>query len=169
MSTVEPRSRGATLPLILLALWLLATAWWRPLLLPDEGRYANVAREMLNGSLLVPTLNGLPFFHKPPLAYWIDIAAMTVFGQNAFAVRLAPALGAWLMGAALFLAMRRWHGERFATIALVAIATTPFFFVGGQYVNHDMLVAGLITVAVLCIARAVDDGPPARSRCSPRG
>ena len=41
--------------LALLALWLLATAWVRPLLLPDEGRYASVAREMLGGDLLVPS------------------------------------------------------------------------------------------------------------------
>ena len=33
----------------LLAVWLLATLGLRPLLVPDEGRYANVAREMLLG------------------------------------------------------------------------------------------------------------------------
>ena len=52
-----------------LALWLLLTAAWRPLLLPDEGRYASVAWEMWRADALVPTLNGLPFFHKPPLLY----------------------------------------------------------------------------------------------------
>ena len=55
-----------------LALWLLFSAGWRPLMLPDEGRYGEVAREMLLGDGWVPTLNGLPFFHKPPLMYWID-------------------------------------------------------------------------------------------------
>ncbi|MCY7308412.1 MAG: glycosyltransferase family 39 protein, partial [Rhodoferax sp.] len=66
--------------LFVLAVWLLATLGWRALSLPDEGRYANVAREMLGADWLVPTLNGLPFFHKPPLLYWIDMAAMQVFG-----------------------------------------------------------------------------------------
>ena len=47
---------------------LAATAWMRPLMVPDEGRYAGVAWEMLrSGDWLTPTLNGLPFFHKPPL------------------------------------------------------------------------------------------------------
>jgi 4-amino-4-deoxy-L-arabinose transferase-like glycosyltransferase len=149
--------------LSLLALWLLATLGLRPLLLPDEGRYAEVARAMLHGrswdGWLVPTLDGLPFFHKPPLFYWIDVAAMRVFGENAFAGRFGSFVGAWLMGAALLLAMRRWHGPRAAAIALGVLATTPFFFVGAQYANHDMLVGGLIAAAVLAIARAVEDPP----------
>src|SRR5262245_20162004 len=70
----------AGLRLAALALWLVATAGLRPLLLPDEGRYAGVAREMLRGDGLVPTLDGLPFFHKPPLFYWLDMAAMHVVG-----------------------------------------------------------------------------------------
>ena len=49
--------------LLLYALWLLITLGWRPLLLPDEGRYASVAREMLLGDGWTPTLNGLPYFH----------------------------------------------------------------------------------------------------------
>jgi 4-amino-4-deoxy-L-arabinose transferase-like glycosyltransferase len=145
--------------LSLLALWLLATLGLRPLLLPDEGRYAEVARAMWLGDPLVPKLDGLPFFHKPPLFYWLDMAAMQLLGSNVFAARFASAFGAWLMGASLWLAMRRWHGPRVAAIALGVLATTPFFFVGGQYANHDMLVGGLITAAVLALARALEAPP----------
>jgi 4-amino-4-deoxy-L-arabinose transferase-like glycosyltransferase len=143
--------------LALLALWLLFSAGLRPLALPDEGRYASVAHEMLLGDALVPTLNGLPFFHKPPLLYWLDIAAMQAFGIDAFAVRFASLVGAWLMGAALFLALRRWHGEPTARLGLLVIATSPLFFLAGQYANHDKLVGGLITVAVFAFVRAVDE------------
>jgi 4-amino-4-deoxy-L-arabinose transferase-like glycosyltransferase len=146
--------------LTLLGLWLLATLGWRPLLLPDEGRYAEVARAMLSApggiDWWVPTLNGLPFFHKPPLFYWIDIAAMSLVGENPFAARAGSMIGAWLMGAALLIAMRRWHGPRVAALALGLLATTPFFFLGAQYANHDMLVGGLITAAVLALARALE-------------
>ena len=142
--------------LLLLAVWLLATIGLRPLSLPDEGRYAGVAREMLFGDALVPTLMGLPFFHKPPLMYWLDMAAMAVFGVNAFAARIAPAIGAWLMGAALYLDLIGRVGRHDAAIVLGVLATCPFFFAGAQYANHDMLVAGLITVAVVCVQRAVD-------------
>ena len=143
--------------LVALALWLLATPGLRPLLLPDEGRYAEVARSMWRGDPLVPTLNGLPFFHKPPLFYWLDMGAMQLLGSQAFAGRFGSAVGAWLMGAALLLAMRRWHGPRRAAVALGVLATTPFFFIGAQYANHDMLVGGLITAAVLALARALED------------
>ncbi len=145
----------------LLALWLLATIGWRPLLLPDEGRYAGVAFEMLHGSALEPTLDGLPYFHKPPLLYWLGIAAMKLFGPHEFALRLGPALLAWGLGAALFLHLRRWHGERVARTGLVVLATTPLFYFGAQYVNHDIGVAACITAAVLAFVRAVED--PART------
>ena len=147
--------------LLALALWLLATAGWRPLMLPDEGRYAEVAREMLLGDGWVPTLNGLPFFHKPPLMYWIDMAALSAFGVHPFAARVAPLLGAWLMGASLWFAVRRRSGARRAGLALVLLGTTPFFFIGAQFANHDMLVAGLISAAVLAFMRALDERPAA--------
>ena len=144
----------------LLAVWLLFSAGIRPLLLPDEGRYAEVAREMWRGDGLVPLLNGVPFFHKPPLTYWVDMLGMSVFGVSVFTARLGPALGAWLMGAALWLTLRRARGPRVAGISLLVLATSPFFFIGGQYANHDMLVAGTISAAVLSFVRALEAGAP---------
>lgn len=154
----ESQAPGRAAVLATLAVWLLATLGLRPLMLPDEGRYAAVAREMLLGDAAVPTLYGLPFFHKPPLMYWLNMAAMQVFGINAFTARVAPAVGAWLMGAAIHTDLYRSVGPRDAAIVLGVLATSPFFFIGAQYANHDMLVAGLITVALVCARRAVD-GP----------
>ena len=146
-----------------LAVWLLCTAWARPLLLPDEGRYGEVARQMWLGDGLVPMLNGVPFFHKPPLSYWVNMLGLSVFGAQPFSVRLAPALGAWLMGAALWLTLRRRANAQVAGTSLLVLATTPFFFIGGQYANHDMLVAGTISAAVLSFVRALEP-PPAGGR-----
>jgi 4-amino-4-deoxy-L-arabinose transferase-like glycosyltransferase len=156
-ASVGPWLSSAPRVLGLLAVWLLCTAWMRPLLLPDEGRYAEVAREMLAGDGWVPLLNGLPFFHKPPLTYWVDMLGMRLFGVTPFAVRLGPALGAWLMGAALWLWLRRQQGPAAAGMGLLVLATSPFWLIGGQYANHDMLVAGTLTVAVLCLARALQN------------
>ena len=138
----------------LLALWLLCTLAVRPLMLPDEGRYTEVAWEMLRGDPLVPTLYGLPYFHKPPLTYWINSAALELFGAQASAARAAPALGAWLMGAGLWWEVRSRQGLAPAQWALAVLATMPFFFLGGQFANHDMLVAGCITVSVVCARQA---------------
>ncbi|MDE2081647.1 MAG: glycosyltransferase family 39 protein [Burkholderiales bacterium] len=160
--TPDPRAARAAGPApwreaLLLALWLLATIGLRPLLLPDEGRYAGVAWEMLQGSPLVPRLDGLPFFHKPPLLYWLDLGAMRLLGVHAFAARLGPALLGFGLAWALFLHLRRWHGMAAARIGLVVLATSPLFFIGAQYVNHDIGVAACITAAVLAIVRAVED------------
>ena len=142
----------------MLALWLVATAGWRPLMLPDEGRYAGVAREMLlSADPWVPTLDGLPFFHKPPLMYWIDMAAMRLAGIHPFAARTASLLGALLMGAALWLALRRDAGPTAAARALAVLATTPFFFIAAQFANHDMLVGGIVTAAILAFVRSLED------------
>jgi 4-amino-4-deoxy-L-arabinose transferase-like glycosyltransferase len=110
-----------------------------------------------SGDLVVPTLNGLPFFHKPPLTYWIDVAAMSIFGIHPLAARVGPALGGWLMGAAMYLWLRRRHGPRTAAWALAALASGPLFFGASQFVSPDMMVSGCITVAVLAFARAVED------------
>ena len=153
---LQPRWRTAA-DLGLLVLWLFATIGARPLLLPDEGRYAGVAFEMLHGSAWVPTLNGLPFFHKPPLLYWTDMLAAAVFGVGAAVWRVGPALFGWALGAALFLHMRRWHGLAGARLALLVLATSPLYFLGAQYVNHDIGVAACVTAAILAWVRAVDD------------
>ncbi len=147
---------GGARELFLLALWLLSTLGLRTLTVPDEGRYGGVAREMLlSGDWMLPTLNGMPYFHKPVLLYWLDILGMHVFGISEFALRLAPALMAWLLGAAFFYHLRRWHGLLTARVGLAMLATTPLFFYGGQFNNHDMGVASCIGIAVLCLYEAL--------------
>jgi 4-amino-4-deoxy-L-arabinose transferase-like glycosyltransferase len=144
-----------------------ATAWLRPLSLPDEGRYVGVAFEMLSsGNWLVPTLDTLPYFHKPPLFYWTTAASLATFGINEWAARLASLLAATGCAVGLHRFLRRWAGERQAALALLVLLTTPFFYGGAQFANMDMLVAACIAGTVLCTAHAVlagdADGRPAR-------
>lgn len=151
--------RTALLPFLALLAWLLVTSGWRPLMDPDEGRYVGVAWSMLqSGDWWVPRLNGLPFFHKPPLFYWIGAGAMAVFGPHEWAARLPSTLGALLSAGALLLFLRRWYppasDERLPALATTVLVTMPFFFVGAQFANLDMLVAGCITGAILAGAWA---------------
>ena len=74
-----------------------------PLLDPDEGRYAEIPREMLeSGDFITPHLNYVKYFEKPPLFYWLTAGSMALFGQKEWAVRLVPALAGFLT---LFLVM----------------------------------------------------------------
>ena len=143
--------------LLVLALgWLGATAGLRPLSLPDEGRYVGVAWEMLRtGDWLTPTLDGLPFLHKPPLFYWITAASLEILGPNQWAARAAPMLGGFMAASSLVLFSRRWADVRTARWALTALLAQPLVFGASQYANLDMLVAGMITAAVLAAADGV--------------
>ena len=138
-----------------LCLLLLLMAAMRPLAVPDEGRYGEIGRWMLqSGDWLTPRLNGLPFFHKPPLLYWLQAMSLATFGINEVALRLVPALHAGLMLVALYLSARLISTEPIARRAVLMLGTSLTFLVGGQYVNHDMLVATWIGVAIWCFAFA---------------
>lgn len=139
---------------LLLAL-LLTLAALRPLSLPDEGRYAEISRWMLvSGDWLTPRLDGLPFFHKPPLLHWLQASSMAVLGVSPWAARLVPAAAALLMVVDLYLAARRISSTAVARRAALMLAASGCFLVGGQYVNHDMLVAAFIASGIWCFTLA---------------
>ncbi len=143
--------------LLLVAVWLglLLLASLRPIAVPDEGRYGEIGRWMLvSGDWLTPRLNGIPFFHKPPYLYWLEALSVAIFGVHELALRLIPALHAGLMLSALYLAARHISGETIARRASLMLGTSLSFLVGGQYINHDMLVACWIGLAIWCFAFA---------------
>jgi 4-amino-4-deoxy-L-arabinose transferase-like glycosyltransferase len=135
--------------------WLALSIGLRPLTLPEEGRYVGIAWEMLrSGDWIVPTEDGLPFFHKPPLFYWLTAASMQLFGANAAAARLAPLLGAMVGAVALYRVAQRWAGEEAARWTALVLVTLPFFFGGAQFANLDMLVGGFMAMAVVLAGHA---------------
>lgn len=79
-----------------------------PLIGPDEPRYAQVGREMLQrGDLITPTLGGHTWFEKPALLYWMEIAAFKIFGVHEWTARLGPALCGVLTILALWFLIRQ--------------------------------------------------------------
>jgi 4-amino-4-deoxy-L-arabinose transferase len=91
----------------------------RPVMIPDEVRYAEIPREMMvSGNWVSPHLNGLRYFEKPVLGYWVTGISMQLFGDNAFAMRLPSALSAGLSALAIFFLLR--HVTRRAETALLA-------------------------------------------------
>ena len=140
---------------VISALWFGATASWRPLAMPDEGRYVGVAFEMLrSGDWLVPTLDGLPFFHKPPLFYWITAAAMQLFGPGVAAARAAAWLASVAITTGLFAFVRRWVGAHQAWATVAVLGTLPLFYGAAQYANLDQLVAACVAATTLLVAHA---------------
>ena len=161
-SSADP-GRTLSLPfwrwLALLFVLLLVLAALRPLSVPDEGRYAEISRWMLVSSdWLVPRLDGLPFFHKPPLMHWLQASAMAAFGVTPWTARLVPASAALLMVCGLYLATQRLATAALARRAALMLAASGVFLIGGQYVNHDMLVAALIASTIWCFALSLLHG-----------
>ena len=64
---------------------------------PDEGRYAEIAREMaVSGDWVTPRLNDLKYFEKPPLQYWLGAATFDALGVNEWTARLPTAVAGFL-------------------------------------------------------------------------
>ena len=83
---------------LLLLLFAVVLIWfgnieYRKLIKPDEGRYAEIPREMVaTGDWTTPRLNGLKYFEKPALQYWATAVAYEVFGEHQWTSRLWTAL-----------------------------------------------------------------------------
>ena len=96
MEAARERSGGER-ALLLILLLLVVVAVLEPegsgLAEPDETRYAEIPREMLaSDDFVVPRLNGLPYFEKPPLLYWVNAASMRALGPTPWAARLPTRL-----------------------------------------------------------------------------
>ncbi len=98
--TADQAKNSKYLHLLLLVFFLLAyilPLGARDLLVPDETRYGEIPREMLaGGGWIVPHFNGLRYFEKPVLGYWLHAAPISWFGENNFAVRFPSALAVGL-------------------------------------------------------------------------
>lgn len=125
---------------VLLLIAALLVIWFGPLnyrhlVKPDEGRYAEIPREMVTtGDWLTPHLNGVLYFEKPALQYWATAAAYDMFGQHEWTARLWPALtgfaGLLLVG---FTGLELF-GRRAGLYGALILASS-FLYVGIGHIN----------------------------------
>jgi 4-amino-4-deoxy-L-arabinose transferase-like glycosyltransferase len=96
-SSASLTRRGAIALLVVFTLLWFANLDFRRLVHPDEGRYAEIPREMVaSGDWVTPRLDGIKYFEKPALQYWITAAAYEAFGVREWVARLWPALAGFL-------------------------------------------------------------------------
>ncbi len=126
--------RAATGLWILLGVLWLANLPLRPLFDPDEGRYAEIPREMAaSGDWTTPTLNGLKYFEKPPLQYWATAALYSTFGVHEWTARLWAATLAFLCIPLVFaFAVRIGYARNTALAAAALLAINPYYVLSGQ-------------------------------------
>lgn len=151
VSKLSPRKEFFLLFLLLIPLYFLFLGN-HPLLLPDEGRYTEVAREMLaSGDFITPHLNGSVFFHKPVLFYWLQAFSLSHFGINPWSIRLFPALFGIFGVLFLYGATCTLWGQSTARKAAIILATTPVYFGAAHYANLDLEVAIWLNVSILSL------------------
>ncbi len=122
----------------------------RPIIIPDESRYAEIPREMIaSGDWIVPRLNGLRYFEKPVMGYWLTALSIKLFGENAFAVRFPSAAATVLSTFMIFFLIRRFSGEITAATLAALIFLTSFIVYGiGTFNILDSLLAMFVTASM---------------------
>ncbi|MEE9291673.1 MAG: glycosyltransferase family 39 protein [Acidobacteriota bacterium] len=129
-----------------------------PLVDPDEGRNAEVAREMVEaGSFMTPLLNGAPYLDKPPALFWLIALSYGLFGTNEFAARLPSALCALagILATAWF--ARRHLGESAGWLAGAVLTLSPLYIVFGRLVIFDTMLTLCVTVSAFAAFEAMEN------------
>ena len=164
MSTAWRRLFAAVFALAWLVLWFLGLGS-RSLSEPDEGRYAEVAREMfVSGDWLTPRLDGFNFFDKPALHYWATALFYSAFGVHEWTARLWVSLTALLTIIVVGWAVARFHGRHIGAAAAVVLGSTLLFFAGARINTTDMSVTAFLSVAICLFMVAQFDPQAARLR-----
>jgi len=156
------------------SLWLLILAvvviWfgnleYRKLIKPDEGRYAEIPREMVvSGDWVTPRLNDLKYFEKPPLQYWATAVAYEVFGEQQWTSRLWAALTglagvllAWFTGTRLF-------GREAGLYAALILGSSSLYALMAHVNTLDMGVTFFITLGIFSLLLAQKETATASRR-----
>lgn len=123
---------------------------------PDEGRYAEIPREMfLRGEWVVPYLQGEPYLDKPPLLYWLVGLSYRLFGVHAWSARLVPALAVHGCILLTYGFGRRILGERAAFWGALLLSLAPGFVTVARLLILDGLLTFWVTLALFAAYEAV--------------
>jgi 4-amino-4-deoxy-L-arabinose transferase-like glycosyltransferase len=130
----------------------------RTLVPPDEGRYAEMAREMFaSGDWITTRLNGIKYFEKPPLQTWMNALTFAVFGLGDWQARLWTGL-CGLLGVGLTgYAGMRVFGERIGFYAALVLASSLYWALCSQINSVDMSLSAMMTVSLCALLVAQRD------------
>jgi 4-amino-4-deoxy-L-arabinose transferase-like glycosyltransferase len=127
-------------------LFLMGT---RALNVPDEARYCEIAREMLvSGDFLTPHVNGIIYFEKPPLFYWMQAFFLHQFGLSEWACRLLNTLMGLIGVLATYFTARKLFDRKTGLYAAIILASSGLYFTLARVVTLDMMVSIWLTLSL---------------------
>ncbi|NEX59882.1 glycosyltransferase family 39 protein [Noviherbaspirillum galbum] len=137
----------------------------RTLVPTDEGRYAEMAREMLaTGDWITPRLNGIKYFEKPPLQTWMNALTFAAFGLGEWQARLWTGLSGLLGVVLAGYTAGRLYGRRTGFHAGMVLGSS-FLWAALSHVNTlDMGLAGMMTLSLCSLLLAQRDAADPRER-----
>jgi 4-amino-4-deoxy-L-arabinose transferase-like glycosyltransferase len=152
--------------LLAFAAVMLAVLKARTLVPPDEGRYAEMAREMFaSGDWITTRLNGIKYFEKPPLQTWMNALTFELFGLGEWQARLWTGL-CGLLGVGLTgYAGKRVFDSRIGFYAALVLGSSLYWVICSQVNSVDMSLSSMMTVALCALLVAQrDDATPLEQR-----
>ena len=126
---------------------------------PDEGDFAEIARE-LHGDSIVPHLNNKPYGEKPPLFYYMTYGSHRAlpFLADEISMRLPTALLAVAFALFFFLFARAFLGKEEALISAAILITTPLYYWQARYLQVDMAFSVFAAGGLLSFFRYAKEG-----------
>ncbi|MBI3849164.1 MAG: phospholipid carrier-dependent glycosyltransferase [Verrucomicrobia bacterium] len=170
MSNDKSKARDISKDVALLTLGLgliyFSMIGLRPFSNPDEGRYAEIPREMVaSGDWVTPRLNGVLYFEKPPFFYWLEALALKAGGMHEATLRFWPAALGILGCLTIYATGRRLYGRTAGIFSAIVLGTSLLFFGLSQIILLDMAVSVFISGALCCFILGVREPPgPTRRR-----
>lgn len=125
----------------------------RELYVGDETKYSQVVREMRSGSFFLPTLEGSPFTHKPPVHFWLMNLLTYPMGVYSIWPYVLPSLAAFL-----FLLWLMWRIE--GPLAAFVCATSLMVWGSAQTARMDVSFTAFLVLAAWMMRRWFDRDEP---------
>ncbi|TXI95583.1 MAG: glycosyltransferase family 39 protein [Burkholderiaceae bacterium] len=146
-----------TVLIAFLAVWFYMLGV-RTLVPTDEGRYAEMAREMVaSGDWITLRLNGIKYFEKPPLQNWMNAITFTLFGLGDWQARLWTGLSGLIGILFTCLAALKLYGRRIAIMSGLVLGSSFYWAAMGHINTLDMGLSGMMTVALCSLIIAQRD------------